>query len=77
MKLLRFVHESEPRLWTVGKIADHLGVPVHRVQYVVRSAHIRPAARAARLRLFDRNGVNRIEVELNRIDARTTEGGAS
>ena len=66
--------EAEPRLWTAGRIAEHLGVAVHRVQYVVRSRRIRPSARAARLRLFDREAVSRIADKLHAIDARQGEG---
>lgn len=80
MQTLRYVPEDEPRLWTAGRIAERLKVPVHRVQYVVRSRRIRPVARAARLRLFDADAINRIEAELSRIDATTAEraegGGA-
>lgn len=61
---------------TVGVIARLLGVPVHRVQYVLRTCpDISPAARAGRLRLFDAAGVSRIRHELNRIDARRESRG--
>ena len=65
-----------PRLDTTGHIADKLGVPVHRVQYVVATRGITPAAYAGRLRLFDREALARIRYELNAIDARQSrEGG--
>ena len=63
------------RLRTPGVLAADLDVPLHRVQYVLRSrAHITPSARAGRLRLYDREAVALIRHELNAIDARR-EGG--
>lgn len=60
-----------PTLLTVGRIAELLGEPVHRVMYVLNSRpHITPCARAARLRLFDCRSVAMIRHELNAIDAR-------
>jgi hypothetical protein len=59
------------RLITVGIIARDLGEPLHRILYVLSSRkHIRPAARAGTLRLFDRQAVAMIRHELNAIDAR-------
>ena len=59
------------RLRTPGVIAAELGVPLHRVAYVLQSRpHIRPSARAGRLRLYDRAAVALIRHELNAIDAR-------
>jgi len=66
--------ESVVRLDTPGRIASRLGVPVWRVQYVVSTRGIRPAAYAGRLRLFDREGVARIRHELSAIDARRAGG---
>lgn len=63
-----------PSLLTSGKIADELGVPLHRVQHVLRTRrHIQPSARAGTLRLFDREAVAQIRHELNAIDARRRE----
>ncbi len=60
-----------PRLRTPGVIAELLGVPLHRVQYVLRTRpHIRPAARAGRLRLYDNEAIAMICQELNAIEAR-------
>lgn len=67
-------HIPSPQLDTVGRIAHQLGVPIHRVQYVVQRHDIRPAAYAGHLRLFDRQGVARIRYELTAIDARRTGG---
>ena len=65
---------SPPPLNTTGRIAANLGVPVHRVQYVISSRDIRPAAYAGRLRLFDHEALARIRHELNAIDARCSGG---
>jgi len=64
-----------PRLDTPGRIAEKLGVPLHRVTYVIRTRAIPPSAIAGQLRLFDRAAVARIRHEVNAIDARrnTTE----
>lgn len=57
---------------TPGRIAEKLGVPLHRVDYVLRSRrHIVPSARAGRLRLYDAESVACIRHELSAIDART------
>lgn len=76
---MRGSHPSAPHLNTVGRIARRLGVPVHRVEYIIQSRAIAPVAFAGRLRLFDREAVARIRHELNTIDARrlqSTKGGA-
>lgn len=60
-----------PRLRTPGVIAQELGDSLRRVQYVLRTrVHIKPAALAGRLRLYDRQAVAMIRHELNAIDAR-------
>jgi hypothetical protein len=60
-----------PKLRTPGVIAHELGVPLHRVLYVLRTrAFIVPAARAGRLRLYDLEAVARIRHALNAMDAR-------
>lgn len=62
---------KEPTLITPGIIAERLGIPVHRVLYVLRTrSHIRPAARAGTLRLYCSEAVASIRHELNTIDAR-------
>ena len=65
-------------LRTPGVLAAELGVPLHRVEYVLQSRpHIKPSARAGRLRLYDRRAVALIRHELNAIGARRfgREGG--
>ena len=64
-----------PGLWTVGAIADHLGVPVHRVRYQVDRYRVDHTARAGRVRLFDAAAVAAIRAGLRRADARA--GGAA
>lgn len=60
-----------PRLRTPGVAAMALGVPLHRVLYVLRTRkHIRPVACAGRLRLYDQAAVAMLRHELNAIDAR-------
>jgi hypothetical protein len=62
---------SVPRLITVGVIAAELRAPLHRVQRVLATRpHIRPAARAGTLRLYDRQAIAMVRHELNAIDAR-------
>lgn len=59
-----------PNLLTISKVATALGIPAHRVHYVVRTRQIEPAAYAGHYRLFDRQIVARIRHEINAIDAR-------
>lgn len=63
--------EVVARLRTPGVLAADLDVPLHRVLYILQTrAHIRPSARAGRLRLYDREALALIRHELNAIDAR-------
>lgn len=68
-----------PALTTPGVIAREIGVPLHRVLHVLATRkHIRPAARAGTLRLYDRQAVAQVRHELNAIDARrAAKGGAA
>lgn len=64
------------RMLTPGIIARELSSPLSRVLYVLNSRqHIRPAARAGTLRLYDRLAVAQVRHELNAIDARRSERG--
>ena len=70
--------EVVARLRTPGVLAVDLDVPLHRVLYVLQSRdHIKPSARAGRLRLYDREALALIRHELNSIDAwrASREGG--
>jgi len=59
-----------PILRTPGVVAQELGAPLHRVQYVLDSRGIAPSARAGRLRLLDAKAVEAIRQALAEIDAR-------
>ena len=63
-----------PQLLTLGRVAEELGEPLHRVAYVVRSReHIVERARAGMLRLYDQDVIALIRHELNAIDARRAQ----
>lgn len=60
-----------PTLTTPGVIARELGVPLHRVLYILSTRHhIQPTEFAGRLRVYDRHAVAMVRHELNAIDAR-------
>ncbi|QNN24113.1 hypothetical protein HED60_18175 [Planctomycetales bacterium ZRK34] len=61
---------SLPTLDTPGRIASKLNVPLHRVQYIIKSRKIAPVAYAGRLRLFNREAVAMIRHVINAIDAK-------
>lgn len=60
--------EDQP-LWTVARIAERLGQPRHRVEYIIETRGICPMDRAGIARVFDPRDVDRIAAELSRIDA--------
>jgi len=62
-----------PPVQTVGSIAEQLGVPVHRIRYVIESRRIEPSGRAGNARIFTDADVERIASELRRIE-RDREG---
>ncbi len=65
-------HHLTVDLDTTGSIAQMLGVPLHRVNYVLNSRrYIMPSARVGRLRVYDADAVACIRHELSGIDART------
>ena len=49
---------------TVGVIAHELGVPLHRVEYIIRARGIAPVGRAGNARVFSDADVQRIAAEL-------------
>lgn len=62
--------DSIPKLRTPGVLAADLREPLHRVLHILRTRpHIRPSARAGRLRLYDRNAMAMVKQELAAIDA--------
>ena len=60
---------SAPTLTTIGEIARRLGVPIHRVEYVIRARRIRPSGWAGNARVFADETVDVIARELQQIDA--------
>jgi DNA-binding transcriptional MerR regulator len=54
---------------TIGEIARRLGVPLHKVEYVIRARGIAPTGWAGNARVFTDADVARIGSELKRIAA--------
>ncbi|MBX3322458.1 MAG: hypothetical protein KF757_05655 [Phycisphaeraceae bacterium] len=65
----------QDRLWTVARIAEHLRVPRHRVEYIIDTRRINPIATAGIARVFAPVDVDRVGVELGRIDVDRDTGG--
>jgi hypothetical protein len=57
---------------TIGQIAQDLGVPLHRVEFAIRSRGIEPSQRIARWRLWDDAGFERVKSTLARIESDRT-----
>ena len=60
---------------TIGVIARRLNEPVHRIEYVIRSRNITPAATAGNARVFTEADVSLIASEIRRIEADRQGGG--
>jgi hypothetical protein len=58
------------KLATTGRVAEILGVPKHRIEYIVRTRGIDPRAVAGIARRFDDDAIARIRHEITAIDAR-------
>lgn len=58
---------------TVGEIARRLGVPFHRVDYVICSRNLHPSGWAGNARVFTEADGAYIASELRRIDAERQE----
>lgn len=54
---------------TVGEISRRLDVPLHRIEYVIRSRQIEPVSVAGNSRVFSEQQVQLIASELRRIEA--------
>ncbi len=65
----------ETTLWTVARIATHLGVDRHRIEYLIDARGIKPIARAGIARIFAPADVDRLAREIERINTER-EGGA-
>lgn len=67
---------TEPRLITPGVIAAEVSAPLHRVLRILATrSHIRPAARAGTLRLYQREAIAQVRHELCAIAARRQRKG--
>ena len=63
--------ESLPRLATIGEVAAQLHIPLHRIEYVLRTRpHIQPRAVAGLARCFDDKAIAQIKRALDGIAAR-------
>lgn len=60
-------------LWTVARIAKHLEVARHRVEYVIDTRGIRPIDRAGIARVFAEDDIDLIRDALRRIDIERQE----
>ena len=61
-------------LWTVARIANHLNVPRHRVEYVIDTRGVAPIGRAGIARVFDQSVIPIIEKSLQDIEANRIGG---
>jgi len=61
--------ERVPVAPTVGEIARRLAVPIHRVEYVIRTRNLAPVSRAGNCRVFSEADVAFIGAQIRRIDA--------
>ena len=55
---------TETRALTIGVIAEQLGIPLHRVEYLIKSRDIRPVQRAGHLRVFDATALDALRKEI-------------
>lgn len=66
---------TENTLWTVARIAAHLSVDRHRIEYLIDSRGIKPIARAGIARIFAPADVERLSREIEKIESQR-QGGA-
>ena len=66
---------TENTLWTVARIAAHLSVDRHRIEYLIDSRGIKPIARAGIARIFAPADVERLSREIEKIESHR-QGGA-
>lgn len=59
----------KPTLPTVGELARRLNVPVHQIEYILRTRDIKPAGWAGNARVYTEANVDRVRAELARIEA--------
>lgn len=65
---------TQGSLWTVARIAAHLGVQRHRIEYLIDKRCIKPLDRAGIARVFSSADVQRLAQEIVRIE-RERDGG--
>lgn len=58
---------------TIGEIARRLGVPSHRVEYILRTRDIPPKGIAGNCRVYEEAAVERIAEILRSIDAKKND----
>jgi len=61
--------DGQTSLLTVGELARVLGVPIHKVQYVLRTRAVKPSARVGNFRVFSQADAEYVASVLRRIDA--------
>jgi len=57
-----------PTIHCVGSLSKVYRVPVHRIEYIIRTRGIQPAGMAGNVRLFDEPAARRVGSELERIE---------
>ncbi len=62
------------QIFTIGDVAEQLGVPVHRVRYAVESRGIKEAGRAGKARLFGPEEMRKIKLALEDTGVRDGDG---
>jgi DNA-binding transcriptional MerR regulator len=53
---------------TVGVLAKRLGIPIHRVEHLIRSRNIKPTSRAGNSRVFSESDLTKLASIVQRID---------
>ena len=62
--------QNDPKVATVGEVASRLGVPLHRVDYAIRSRRIVATVTAGGRRLYGEDAVAAISKVLGQITDR-------
>lgn len=53
-------------LLSIGELVSELGVPLHRIQYLLRSRGLKPTARAGNAFVYGPDTLARLQAELER-----------
>ncbi len=59
---------------TLGRIAEQLGVAIHRVKYAIEQHHVEPRMRVGITRVWAEEDLPRIQLALNRVAANKRRG---